>query len=73
MKTKQHVESANSDNTVLTTKTYHWKLITEASPFGLKCLLINKLAGCAHIGILNRKDMFSTHYAAFPKFSPGDK
>lgn len=68
MKTNLDTETTNSDSTVLVTSSYRWNLITDKAPFGLKCLLINKLAGVTYIGILNRKDKDSTHYAAFPKF-----
>lgn len=68
MKTELITETPNSNNTTLITNTQHWILITDKAPFGLKCLLINKLAGVTYIGILNKKDKNSTHYAGFPKF-----
>lgn len=42
--------------------------ITDKAPFGLKCILINRPAGVAYMGVLKKKDTFPTHYAPYPTF-----
>lgn len=73
MSIEENKDSASSDGTVLVTTVYTWKKIKKDSPFGLRCLLINKKAGSFYSGILSRSDTHSTHYAAAPKFDPDEK
>lgn len=42
--------------------------IDNTSPFGSKCILINKSAGVAYIGVLQKRDKFPTHYYPLPTF-----
>lgn len=53
---------------VLVNDTYLYRLITKEAPFGTKCLLINRSAGVACVGVLNHTNTFFTHYAPIPTF-----
>ena len=53
---------------VLVSDRAKYKKITNESPFGLKCILINKAAGVAYLGILSRKDKFADYYSPMPTF-----
>lgn len=61
-------QKLNSDKTTLVTQEQLWQEINKEAPKGIKCLLINKTAGVAYIGVLTHGDSYPTHYAAFPKF-----
>lgn len=61
-------ERKTNKGEVLVTDNNYFIEITKDAPFGLKCTLINRPAGIAYMGILNRKDKFATHYAPLPTF-----
>lgn len=61
-------EKRDSSGSTVVDKCYHWRVITDTTPRGVKLQLINKKAGVATYGTIGTKNTFWTHWAPLPTF-----
>ena len=62
-------EKLDSTRTALVDSKAYWKPITESTPRGVKCFLINRAAKSATVGTVDASGFF-THYYPLPIFDP---
>lgn len=60
--------ATNRDQSVAIDREYHWQLIDNNTPRGVKLQLINESAGVAVYGRLGTVEEFFTHWAPLPTF-----
>lgn len=63
--------TTDSTKSAVVDPSYHWRLIDEHTPLGVKLQLIRREAGVASYGTLaSQHVMFWTHWAPLPTFAP---
>ena len=63
----------NTERSVAIDRDTQWLQIDERTPRGVKLQLINKTAGVAHYGQLQRGDTFYTHWFPLPTFNKDEQ
>ena len=65
-------EKLDSTRTALVDAKSYWRPITESTPRGAKCFLINRRAKSATTGVVDNSGFF-THYFPAPVFDPNEE
>lgn len=65
-------EKLDSTKTALVNTRNYWLPITDSTPRGAKCFLINRQAKSATVGVVGNDEKFFTHYFPMPVFQPDE-
>lgn len=66
-------EKLDSTRTALVNPKAYWVPITDKTPRGAKCFLINRPAKSATTGVVGTEEKFFTHYFPMPVFDPDEE
>lgn len=65
-------EKLDSTKTALVNPRAYWLPITDSTPRGAKCFLVNRSAKSATVGVVGGNEKFFTHYFPMPVFDPNE-